>query len=79
MMLFVIVFYTFGIINYVHVKISISKKSVTRGQKNQLVYIFAEFIPSLLDWMIFLKDLANHNAILLPPNNCVLFNNILVA
>lgn len=55
MMLFVIVFYTFGIINYVHVKISISKKSVTHGQKNQLVCIFTEFIPSLLDWMIFLK------------------------
>lgn len=55
MMLFVIVFYTFGIINYVHVKISISKKSVTHGQKKQLVCIFTEFIPSLLDWMIFLK------------------------
>lgn len=34
MMLFVIVFYTFGIINYVHVKISISKKSVTHNLKN---------------------------------------------
>lgn len=34
MMLFVIVFYTFGIINYVHVKISISKKSVTHGLKS---------------------------------------------
>lgn len=27
----------------------------------------------------FLKDLANHNAVLLLPSNCVLFNNILVA
>lgn len=27
----------------------------------------------------FFKHVANHNAILLPPNNCVLFNNILVA
>lgn len=48
MMLFLIVFYTFGIINYVHVKISISKKSVTHDLK---VYIFKEFIPILSDWM----------------------------
>lgn len=41
MMLFVIVFYTFEIINYVHVKISISKKSVTRGQKTSW-FIFSQ-------------------------------------
>lgn len=41
MMLFVIVFYTFGIINYVHVKISISKKSVTHGLKS-IWFIFSQ-------------------------------------
>lgn len=41
MMLFVIVFYTFGIMNYVHVKISISKKSVTCGQKTSW-FIFSQ-------------------------------------
>lgn len=79
MMLFVIVFYTFGIINYVHVKISISKKSVTRGQKNSWFIFSQNLFPAYWIGWIFFKYVANHNAILLPPNNCVLFNNVLVA
>lgn len=61
MMLCVIVFYTFGIINYVHVTISISKKSVTHDLK---IYIFKEFIPTLLNWMRFKKKnyVTDHNA-----------------
>lgn len=39
--------------------------------------IYSQFTG--LDDFFFLKYVANHNAILLPPNNCVLFNNILVA
>lgn len=44
-----------------YVTISISKKSVTHDLK---IYIFKEFIPTLLNWMRFKKKnyVTDHNA-----------------
>lgn len=46
---FVIVFYTFGVINYVNVKMSISKKSVKLWPKKPIRCIFKKESPSFMN------------------------------
>lgn len=51
MLSLVIVFYTFGILNYVPVRISISKKSVPPALRSLRFSVLTESIPTSPHWM----------------------------